>query len=159
MNNLSPIANDNHRDFYVRLRRRVQDRAGGSEGKGSRWLEFLLAAPDLFHLLCKLVADARVPVREKGILAAAILYFISPVDFLPELVLGSAGFLDDVAVAACAIRKILQSVDAAVLRAHWAGEGDVLEVTARIIELADESLGSGLWRRIKKLMDSEPKGH
>lgn len=43
---------------------------------------------------------------------AALVYVVSPVDVVPELLLGPLGLADDVAVAALAITGLVRSVDA-----------------------------------------------
>jgi len=50
-------------------------------------------------------ADPATPRRVKGILIAAIAYFITPTDLIPDFVAG-LGFTDDAAVLAAAIGLI-----------------------------------------------------
>jgi uncharacterized membrane protein YkvA (DUF1232 family) len=109
-------------------------------------------APDFFHLLCKLLFDPRVPGREKAKVGAAVAYFISPVDVIPEGLVGPAGYIDDVALAAYVLNSILNSVDPEVLNEHWAGDGDVLKNVQEILKVADGLVGSGMWKRIKGLL-------
>ena len=49
--------------------------------------------------------DADTPLRVKGILLAALAYFIMPVDVLPDMILG-LGFTDDLTVLATAYSLI-----------------------------------------------------
>jgi uncharacterized membrane protein YkvA (DUF1232 family) len=49
--------------------------------------------------------DAATPLRAKGILLAALAYFVAPVDFIPDFVAG-LGFTDDAAVLALAIGAV-----------------------------------------------------
>jgi len=49
--------------------------------------------------------DPKTPTRVKGILLAALAYFIMPVDLVPDLLIG-IGFTDDMAVLATAIGLI-----------------------------------------------------
>ncbi|MCB5202505.1 DUF1232 domain-containing protein [Neorhizobium sp. T786] len=49
--------------------------------------------------------DPKTPLRVRGVLLAALAYFIMPFDFLPD-VLAVVGFTDDVAVIATALRMI-----------------------------------------------------
>ena len=49
--------------------------------------------------------DKRTPLRAKGILLAALGYFILPVDTIPDIVLG-LGFTDDVAVLTAALAAV-----------------------------------------------------
>ena len=138
-------------DFYQKMRIRVKDWAS-REGKNSTVFKYLLIAPDFFHLLCKLMRDSRVPGREKKKVAAAIAYFISPVDLIPEGLVGPAGYIDDVALAAYVLNSILNSVGPEVLEDHWAGDRDVLSSIHEVVNLADRLVGSGMWKRIKGLI-------
>jgi len=142
-----------HDDFYQTLRRRI---AAWLEkhGKGFRHAQILLVAPDLFHLLCKLIVDKRVPAAHKARLAAAVVYFVSPLDFLPEALLGPVGYLDDVAVAAYALSSLINAGHGELAKEHWAGEGDLLGVIQLVLGAADEAIGAGLWKKIRALVDS-----
>ena len=142
-----------HDDFYQSLRKRI-----GAwlerHGKGFRHAQLLLVAPDLFHLMCKLIMDARVPPAQKARLAAAVVYFVSPLDFMPEGLLGPIGYLDDVAVAAYTLSSLINAGHGELAKEHWAGEGDLLAVIQQVLALADEAIGSGVWRRIRSMLDS-----
>jgi uncharacterized membrane protein YkvA (DUF1232 family) len=142
---------DKNRDFYQRLRERIREWLESEDAKASQWSEYLLFAPDLFHLLWKLTADPDVESRDKVKLAAAIAYFISPIDLIPEAIVGPIGYVDDIALAAHVLHSMVNHTDPEVLRRHWAGETDVLEVIQRILAVADRMVGAGLWRKIKRL--------
>jgi uncharacterized membrane protein YkvA (DUF1232 family) len=135
-------------DFYQALRARIADWLE-SKGKGFRHAQLLLLAPDLFHLLTRLMLDRRIPVAEKAGLGAALAYFISPIDLLPEAFLGPAGYIDDVALAAFALSRLINAGHGAVAKELWAGDGDLLDAIQQILEVADQALGSGLWERLK----------
>lgn len=49
--------------------------------------------------------DPKTPARVRGLLLAALAYFVMPFDFLPD-VFAMVGFTDDVAVLAAALRLI-----------------------------------------------------
>jgi len=138
-------------DFYQKLRKRLKEWAAGT-GKDSTALKYVLLAPDFFHLLCKILLDPRVPGKEKAKVGGAIAYFMSPLDVVPEGLLGPAGYVDDVALAAYVLNSVLESAGPEVLREHWAGDGDVLEHVRSVIKTADKLLGSGAWRKIKRLL-------
>ncbi|ANC92393.1 DUF1232 domain-containing protein [Azospirillum humicireducens] len=82
------------------------------------FLEDLLAA-----YFC--ATDPATPYRAKGILLAALAYFILPVDVVPDWLL-IAGFTDDAAVLAAAI----QTVRANLTPAHWARAKETLRAEA-----------------------------
>jgi len=138
-------------DFYQKLRNRVREWAA-QEGKDSKALKYILMAPDFFHLIWRLMFDPRVPIIEKAKLGSAIAYFVSSVDVVPEDLIGPAGYIDDVALAAYVLNSILNSVGPEVLEEHWAGDGDVLKNIQEILKVADELIGSGLWKKIKRLI-------
>ena len=138
-----------HEDFYQALRARIAAWLA-SKGKGYKHAQFLLLAPDLFHLLARLMLDSRIPAGDKAGLGAALAYFISPVDLLPEAFLGPAGYVDDVALAAYVLSRLINAGHGAVARELWAGDGDLFESIQHILEVADQALGSGLWERLKK---------
>jgi uncharacterized membrane protein YkvA (DUF1232 family) len=145
-----------HEDFYQRLRSGM--RAWLAErGAAHKYADYLMLAPDLFHLLCKLAADPRVPLSSKAKLMAAIAYFVAPTDVVPELLLGPAGYIDDVALAAYLVNELVQVGGAGhrdVLAEHWAGDGDVLALTRRMIDEIDAILSGGAWKALRGLFGS-----
>ncbi len=136
-------------DFYQRLRHRMLGWAK-TQGSGHRWLEYLLWAPDLFHLLWRLSLDPDVPARLKGRLLAAIVYFVSPLDLVPEAIFGPAAYADDVALSAYVLGSMLNELDPGLLRRHWAGSHDVLEVIKAILKVAQSMVGAGIWSRLRQ---------
>lgn len=138
--------------FYRRLRDRVKRWAERRDIPDKR-LEYLLAAPDLFVLLSRLVVDGRVPIQTKAKIAAGLAYFLTPLDMIPDF-LGPPGFLDDVVVAAWILNTAvvqLNQLDPSILEEHWEGEQDVLERVTWIVDRAEEVLGSGLSFVIRRL--------
>ena len=142
---------DRNSDYYQRLRDRVREWAGTEKGRSHRWTEYLLFAPDLFHLLWKLSVDPDVSGKDKVKLAAAIAYFISPIDLIPEAIVGPIGYLDDIVLAAHVLNGIVNHTDPEVLRRHWCGDDDVLDVIRRILATADNMVGSGVWKKLKRI--------
>ena len=141
-----------YEDYYQKLRQQVRVYAKSKEGKQNKWAEYLMLAPDIFHLLCKLTVDPEVAMMDKAKLAAAIAYFVSPVDLLPEAILGPVGLLDDIALAAYVVNGILNNTDPEVIKRNWAGDDDILDLIRRVLGAADEMVGSGLWRKLKHLV-------
>jgi len=143
---------DQKGDFYQQLRVKIHKWAESKAGKSNKWTEYILIAPDFFHLLCKLALDPEVPGKEKAKLAGAIAYFISPIDLIPEALLGPVGYVDDVALSAYVLNSIVNNTSPEVVQKHWAGESDVLEVIKRVLAVADQMVGSGLWKKVKGLI-------
>jgi len=145
------LTNRRHESFYLTLRDRIAGFLRDHTGIRPRWIESVLLTPDFFYLLCKLSIDPRVPVRYRVQLGVVIAYFISPIDLLPEGLIGPIGYLDDVALAAYAINQMVNKVDPEIVREHWAGEGDALELARHIVNEANSLIGGGLWERVKKI--------
>lgn len=127
--------------FYHRLRRRLQrmtERANIPPEKA----RYLLLAPDLFVLLARLARDPRVPGWVKRRLVACLVYFLSPVDLIPDFL--PLGFLDDVVVAAVTIHTVaigVNAVDSSVLEEHWEGEEEILPLLQEISAKTEAILG------------------
>lgn len=143
-------------DFYQELRSRTRKWLSSEDGSTNKWAEYLMFAPDLFHLLCKLAMDSEVPARERVKLAAAVAYFVSPFDLLPEALLGFIGFADDIALAAYVLHSLVNHCDPEILRRQWAGDEDILVLVQRILKFGDKLgktgvLGEVVWKKMKKM--------
>ena len=141
--------NSEEQDFYKRIRKKVNDWLETNAGNNKQWSEYILLAPDLFHLLTKLSMDKEIPESKKVKLLAAIAYFISPIDLLPEALLGPIGFLDDIALSAYVLNDIINNVDPKIVTRNWAGDKDILVLVKTILANASNFLGSKILRKIK----------
>ncbi len=137
-------------DFYQKLRAQIISWLNKKNNRNQRWAEYILLAPDLFHLLCKLMLETEVPPAKKIKLAAVIAYFISPLDFLPEGFFGPVGYLDDIALTAYVLNDLINEIDPQIISRHWAGDGDILKLLKTILLNSDKMLGSGLWKKIRQ---------
>ena len=138
------------KDFYQKLRTDIKKWFDEKNIDDNRWAEYILLAPDLFHLLTKLAIDPDVPASKKVKIAGIIAYFISPLDFLPEMLLGPVGYLDDIALTAYILNDIINEVDPKIVQRNWAGERDILNLVKTIIANANNMIGSGLWKKLKR---------
>ena len=124
--------------FWGRLRKRlpgISDRAGESG-----LADLLLLLPDLGVLLGRLLRDDRVPAVAKVIGLAGLAYLVSPLDFLPSLLVGPIGMIDDLVIVALSLSAILNHTHPDIVRSHWPGQGDVLLVIHRITSWVEESV-------------------
>lgn len=137
---------NNHKDFYQKIRKQIE---AYLEKKDFKYGDILMLAPDFFHLLVKLSLDKRVSKDKKIKLVAAIAYFISPLDLLPEAILGPIGYMDDIAIAAYVLNDFINHEEMDILYEHWAGHGDILASVQNVLTIADKYLGEGLWQKIK----------
>ena len=140
-------------DFYQQMRESIHSWLE-SKGKGFKYAEYLLAAPDLFHLLCRLAVDPNVPAGAKAKVVAGIVYFVSPLDFFPEALAGPYGYVDDIVTAALVLSNLINESTSDIVKRHWAGDKDVLVLIQEILKVAQELVGKGLWERIKGVFGS-----
>ena len=129
--------------IYDRLRARIVTLTPRAE-PGAR--DLLLFLPDLVVLLVRLTRDERVPRGAKFIAVLGIGYTLSPLDLMPEIIFGPLGFLDDVVVAAAAVSRIVNHVHPDLVRAHWPGADDVLDVVKRVLGWSERAVGKTLGR-------------
>lgn len=135
--------------FYRRLRARIV--SWMAEHRGEKLADVVLLAPDLVVLLTRLMLDGRVAARDRAIVAGALVYFIAPLDIIPDFLL-PVGVVDDVVAAVIALNSILNRTDQGIVQEHWEGDDDILRVIQRIIAQADALLGSGALRRVNKAL-------
>ena len=121
--------NPNERRLYDRVRTRVVEHPPGTSS-GVR--DLILLLPDLTVLLLRLLRDERVPKRAKLLAMIGVAYVLSPVDLLPAVILGPVGWVDDLVVVAATLSRMLNHVHPDVVRYHWSGQGDALEVIKRV---------------------------
>jgi uncharacterized membrane protein YkvA (DUF1232 family) len=95
---------------------------------------FLRTLPDLVRLVARLVADPLLPRSVKLAVAAAVVYLLSPLDLIPDVV-PIVGYLDDAAVAAVVVDGILNHVDRGLVLRYWPGSPQSLDQVARIARL------------------------
>lgn len=137
-----------HQDTYQKMRSRV-DKWLKKNG-GHKYAQWVLLAPDMFHLLCKLSVDPEVPTGKKAKLIATIAYFTSPFDVISEGVVGPVGYVDDVVLAAHVLNDLLNHVDASVLNRHWAGQDAILLVLRDVVQTSQELVGAGTLKKLLK---------
>jgi uncharacterized membrane protein YkvA (DUF1232 family) len=127
------------RRLYDRVRAKLlrSPRGGGAAGIS----DLLLLLPDLVVLLARLMRDPAVPLAAKLTAGAGLAYVLSPIDLMPEILLGPLGVLDDVVVAAAAVSRVLNHVHPDLIAAHWSGRGSALESVQRVARWAEERVG------------------
>jgi len=109
----------------------------------------LTLIPNLLKLLFRLFKDSRVPVAEKVFVIAAIIYFLSPLDFLPDMI-PFVGQVDDLYLISLTILRLLNRTNDSILREHWDGGGDIATIVDRIIKASTFILP----RRIRRVLIS-----
>lgn len=95
----------------------------------------LMFLPNMVKLLGRLLKDSRVPTVEKALFVAAIVYVISPLDFIPD-VFPFIGQVDDVYIVALTLLRLINRTDETVVQEHWSGGGNIASLANTIAGLA-----------------------
>jgi len=114
-----------------------------------RMRSFLMFLPNMVLLFGRLVRDPRVPITEKALFVAAIVYVISPLDFIPDF-FPFIGQVDDIYVVALVLLRLLNRTDEKVVREHWSGGGDIVSLADSIASIAPKFLP----KRIARVIES-----
>lgn len=111
---------------YLRLRGEMHELQ--TRHPGFRWLEYVVLVPDLFRLYVRLMFDPDVAWTVKAKVLGAVLYLVTPFDFIPEGLVGPLGYTEDVFLMAKAILDMTNAnqVSPGKLLEHWAGSREVL---------------------------------
>ncbi len=134
-----------------KLKRREKNELRGRMGN------FLMFLPNMARLLARLLKDARVPTAEKALFVAAIVYFVSPIDFIPDI-FPFIGQVDDIYVIALTLLRLVNRTDARIVREHWSGGGDVVALADSIASIAPMLLPKRITRVITSKVELAPAG-
>ena len=104
---------------------------GGNRGSISWWQELLRQA----RLAWRLFRDSRVPLLTRFIPPATIAYILSPVDLIPDVLLG-VGQLDDIALLFLGVKLFIDLCPQDLVREHLRALGATIEEwqTEEIVE-------------------------
>ncbi|HKE59097.1 MAG TPA: YkvA family protein [Pyrinomonadaceae bacterium] len=115
----------------------------------SRMKNLLLFVPNMVLLSGRLMIDPRVPARERLLVAGAIVYAIMPMDLIPDM-LPFVGQIDDAYLIALTLLRLMTITDPAIVREHWRGGGDVVELIGSTAIVAAKLLP----KRIRRVLTS-----
>lgn len=120
-----------------------------AEAPQTQLKEYALLLPRLLRLLWRLTRDPRVPARSKALLFILAGYLASPIDLIPDFIPG-AGQLDDIVIAAVALDNMLNRVPADIVRSHWDGDEDILDVVREILDISTSFIPRWLKLRLPR---------
>ena len=110
----------------------------------------LMVIPNRLLLSARLMVDPRVPAKERLLVAGAILYAFLPLDFIPDM-LPFIGQVDDAYLVSLTLLRLMTVTDPRVVREHWRGGGDVVELVGATALLA----GKLLPKKIRRVLTSQ----
>ena len=93
--------------------------------------ELATLLPNLVRMCRTLLRDPRVPRGSKVLVGFAVLWFISPIDLVPEFI-PVLGPLDDALLAALVVRHLVKRAGREVVAEAWPGDPGTLERMLRL---------------------------
>ena len=109
----------------------------------------LMFLPNMVLLCARLLTDPRVPGTEKALVAGAIIYAIIPFDLIPDMI-PFVGQLDDAYLIALTLLRLVDRTDPNILREHWSGGGDIVQLAESMATLTAKLLP----KRIRRVLTS-----
>ncbi|MFP4323333.1 MAG: YkvA family protein [Anaerolineales bacterium] len=88
--------------------------------------------PDMLMLVVGLLADNRIAGWQKAYVIFMTVYIISPIDLVPEVVLGMLGLVDDASLLGIFLMTLSYAEDD-ILTEHWYGNRKMLDQTTSVL--------------------------
>src|SRR4029078_7321822 len=101
----------------------------------SRMKNLLMFLPNMVALCARLMVDKRVPLTERALFAAAVIYAVIPFDFIPDMI-PFIGHVDDLFLIALTVLRLIDHTDDMVVREHWRGGGDIVALAESAATIA-----------------------
>lgn len=120
-----------------------------------RMKNLLMFLPNMISLCGRLLTDGRVPLAEKALFAGAVVYALMPLDLIPDL-LPFVGQIDDAYLISLTLLRLIGRTDASVIREHWRGGGDVVQLAEAIAGLAPRILPKRIQRVLSARVETVP---
>lgn len=136
--------------FYDRLRERIAatvEQRAGSMGKTTS--DALLLVPDVFMLLLRLALDKNVPKAQRALVSSALAYFVLPADFLPELIIGPTGYVDDLVLAVIVLANAFSGELEPYAEKYWSGSKKLRVVLRDVLDTAGSLVNHKLYDRLR----------
>ena len=115
----------------------------------------LLFIPNMLLLCARLLTDSRVPATEKALLAGAIVYAIIPFDLIPDMI-PFVGQMDDAYLIALTLLRLMERTDPRIVREHWSGGGDIVELVGAAAMLAGKFIPKPIRRVLTSRVEVAP---
>src|SRR5688500_15617469 len=120
----------------------------------SRMANLLFFIPNLLVLCWRLMVDSRVPAKERLLVAGAIVYALVPLDFIPDM-MPFVGQIDDDYLIALSLLRLMMVTDPLVVRQHWRGGGDVVELVGAVALTASKLLPKKITRILTAQIETQ----
>lgn len=120
-----------------------------------RMTNLLMFLPNMVKLLGRLLTDSRVAMADKALFAAAIVYVIVPLDFIPD-VFPFIGQVDDLYLVALTLIRLVNRTDEKIVREYWSGGGDIAALADSVANIAPMLLPKRVSRVLSAKVELTP---
>jgi len=96
--------------------------------------------PYLFSLLCDLLNDDDVTKEMKHLINAALAYFVTPLDVIPEAIYGPYGYIDDIYLCSYVLNKLKDSLESNKFEQYWELEEDFFIVLENCLDISSQAI-------------------
>ncbi len=142
--------------FYDSLKARIIQWLGSKlGGRLVKLAEFTFLLPDIMILLGRLLLDKRVPRRLRIKLGMILGYLASPLDLVPEALVGPLGLVEDLVLVAFALNRVFAEVEHGILAEHWSGRPEHLEKLGELVDLIDGIFSGKVGGKLQDWYDQE----
>lgn len=141
-------------DFSRSLTMRVAAWLAAEEPPSLPGAAQIVQLPELFHLATHLVLDTRLPAADRALLLAAVIYVVSPSDLIPEGILGTSGYRDDLLLVTLVLRRVLAHVPPEHVTGIWTGSVPLMATVEDILANGEKLVGAGVLQRLQAWSES-----
>lgn len=113
--------------------------------------EAVLTLPNVGKLIIRIMRDDRVPQGTKLFAAGMGVYLVSPIDLLPEAILGPLGKVDDLILAAYTLDRLVKVAGPQVVAEHWDGSTEAGEFVETILDVTSHLVPRPVRRLLERL--------
>jgi uncharacterized membrane protein YkvA (DUF1232 family) len=107
-----------------------------ADSDGASVMSIVRDVPKYLKLLARLARDPRVSKVDKAIVAATLVYLVSPVDLIPDFIVPVVGQIEDIYLLALALSRLVNNAGMDVLLDHWEGDPSSLETALNALDSA-----------------------
>jgi uncharacterized membrane protein YkvA (DUF1232 family) len=117
----------------------LEEDVSGYKGKFS---ELIHEAPALYRLMVRLLDDHALPDGLSPMIIAAIAYFITPADVIPEEKFGPEGYVDDIYLCAFVADQVMKAAGIEdILIKNWSGKMQIVPLVKEVLSREKELIG------------------
>lgn len=114
--------------------------------------DLVLLIPDFVVLLARLARDPQVPTGLKWVAGSTLAYVASPLDLLPEILLGPIGAIDDLIAISWGVSFLVNRLHPDLIRQHWPGSDDAIDAIERVTEWTERQITERLLGAVSRVL-------